>query len=170
MKIAAITAMALCAALALSSCQRQVDNGPTELSGRIFVFNYRVSIATYVVTLRKKAPIPDGSYAVAEFENPMGGDPLVVKEKIFPFWDKITLQSPAIHCVRKDRPYSVSISLVDADGKTIQSIKTSVTSDVDQTMLAAKPLIIGPFYNRNPEVFKPDGSADFSPETGCPVS
>lgn len=84
------------ALLALGGCQRQDSDGPTELNGRHFVFNYRVSTATYLVNLALKAPIPDGSFAIAEFENPMGGDPLVVREKIFPLWDKITLQSPAV--------------------------------------------------------------------------
>src|ERR1700712_2155860 len=94
--------------IALTACQRKSDDGPTELNGRHFVFNYRVSTAVYLVNLAKKGTIPDGSFAIAEFENPLGGDPIVVKEKIFPFWDKITLESPDIHCVHKDRPYAVS--------------------------------------------------------------
>jgi hypothetical protein len=165
-----IITTALAVGLALGGCQRQADDGPTELSGRIFVFNYRVSAASYMIVLKKKSPIPEGSFAVAEFENPMGGDPIVVREKIFPFWDKITLESPDIHCVRKDRPYSVSITLVDASGKTIQTIKTQVKSDLDQSVLAAKPLVLGPAYTENPDVFKADGSTDFSPDTACPAA
>lgn len=163
--------VALAAGLALAGlggCQRQNDGGLTELDGRHFVFNYRVSTATYLVNLARRKPIPDGSYAIAEFENPMGGDPLVVKEKIFPFWDRITLQSEPVHCVRKDRPYGVTIRLVDAGDKTLQTIRTEVTSDVDQSVLAAKPLVVGPVYTVNPELVKPDGSIDFSPEK-CPA-
>ncbi|MBO9097975.1 MULTISPECIES: hypothetical protein [unclassified Rhizobium] len=156
------------ALLALGGCQRQDSDGPTELNGRHFVFNYRVSTATYLVNLALKAPIPDGSFAIAEFENPMGGDPLVVREKIFPLWDKITLQSPAVHCVRKDRPYAVNIRLVDGDGKTFQTIKTQVISDVDQSVLTARPLVVGPGYTVNPDLVRPDGSIDFSPEK-CPT-
>ncbi|PZM16956.1 hypothetical protein [Rhizobium tubonense] len=170
MKARMITTITLAATLALAGCQRQADDGPTELSGRLFVFNYRVSAASYMIVLKKKAPIPEGSFAVAEFENPMGGDPIIVKEKIFPFWDKITLESPDIHCVRKDRPYSVSITLVDASGKTIQTIKTQVKSDLDQSVLAAKPLVVGPVYTKNPDVFKSDGTADFSPDAACPAA
>ena len=48
------------AGLTLSGCQRKDDQGPTELTGRIFVFNYRVASATYMITLKKIAPIPDG--------------------------------------------------------------------------------------------------------------
>lgn len=157
------------ALIALAGCQRQSDGGPTELDGRHFVFNYRVSTATYLINLARKQPIPEGSFAIAEFENPLGGAPLVVKEKIFPLWDRITLQSPPVHCVHKDRPYAVTIRLVDADDRTIQTIKTVVISDVDQSVLAAKPLVVGPVYTVNPELLKPDGSIDFSPEK-CPAS
>ncbi|WP_423228363.1 hypothetical protein [Rhizobium tumorigenes] len=156
------------ALLAVGGCQRQDADGPTELNGRHFIFNYRVSTATYLVNLALKADIPEGSFAIAEFENPMGGDPLVVREKIFPLWDKITLQSPPVHCVRKDRPYAVNIRLVDGDDKTFQTIKTQVTSDVDQSILTAKPLVVGPGYTVNPDLVRPDGSIDFSPEK-CPA-
>lgn len=156
------------ALIALPGCQRKSDDGPTELNGRHFVFNYRVSTAVYLVNLAKKGTIPEGSFAIAEFENPLGGDPLVVREKIFPFWNQITLQSPPVHCVQKDRPYAVSIRLVDAGDKTIQTIKTVVTSDVDQSVLAAKPLVVGPVYTVNPALQTPNGSIDFSPEK-CPA-
>jgi hypothetical protein len=35
-------------------------------------------------------------------------------------------------------------------------------------VLAAKPLVVGPVYTVNPELVKPDGSIDFSPEK-CPA-
>jgi len=166
-----IAALALAALAALGGCQRQADNRPTELSGRFVVFNYRISQASFLVTLRKTAPIPDGTVAIAEFDNPMGGDPVVVREKIFAFWDKISLQTPALHCVRKDRPYAVTVRLEDTAGKTIQSLKTEVKADMDQsTALAAKPLIVGPLYTENPDVFKPGEKPDFSPEPACPAA
>ena len=163
-------ALVLAAGMLLAACQRDTSDGPTELSGHLFVFNYRVASATYMITLKKTAPIAEGTVAVAAFENPMGGDPLVLRQKIFPFWDKITLESPEVHCVRKDRPYGVTITLVDAGGKTIQTIATKVTSSFDQSILPAKPLVVGPVYTPNPEVFKADGSVDFSPEPACPAA
>ncbi len=170
-KIILMTAIgaAVAAGLALSGCQRKDDQGPTELTGRIFVFNYRVASATYMITLKKIAPIPDGTTAVAEFENPAGGDPLVIHEKIYPFWDKITLESPDLRCVRKDHPYSVSIKLVDASNKTLQTLKTEVKSDLDQTVLPTKPLVVGPAYAANPDVFKADGSVDYGHDNACPA-
>jgi hypothetical protein len=99
----------------------------------------------------------------------MGGDPLVTKEKIYSFWTKITLESPDVYCIRKDKPYTVNIRLVDADGKTLQSLKTTVTSNLDQTILPSKPLVVGPDYTKNPDVFKADGSVDYG-TTACPAS
>lgn len=169
MTVSRITPLAMALLLALSGCQRQAENTPTELSGRFVVFNYRVSQASFLVTLRKTAPIADGTMAIAEFDNPMGGDPIVVKEKIFAFWDKISLQTPALHCVQKDHPYAVAVRLEDAGGKTIQSLKTEVKSDMDQSaVLAAKPLVVGPLYTENPDIVKEDGKPDFSPEHVCP--
>lgn len=162
-----VGAGALVCAIALIGCQREETSGPTELTGRIFVFNYRLSTATYLVTLKKVADIPDGTTAIAEFEDPMGGAALTIREKIFPFWQKITLESPNLHCVVKDRPYSVAIRLVGPDGKTLQTITTSVTSDLDQTALAAKPLVVGPGYERNPDVSPAYGKADYSPDPRC---
>ncbi|MEX2691135.1 hypothetical protein [Rhizobium mongolense] len=168
MKIKVITALALSAAL-LAGCQREMEK-LVEVSGHIFVFNYRVASATYLVTLKKTAAIPDGAVAIAEFENPAGGDPIVLTEKIYPAWDKITLQSPKVHCIRKDRPYSVKIRLVDAEGATLQELKTQLVSDVDQSILPSKPLVVGPLYTQNPDVFKPDGTTDFSNTDKCPAA
>ncbi|MGV8939295.1 MAG: hypothetical protein ACOH2J_19420 [Allorhizobium sp.] len=53
------------------------------------------------------------------------------------------------------------------NGAVIQALETTLTSNIDQTVMPAKPLVVGPFYTKNPHVFKADGSTDFSPETGC---
>lgn len=95
--------MAAVAGLMLSACQRQAEN-LVEVTGHLFVFNYRVASATYLLTLKKTGPIPDGSVIIAEFENPEGGDPLVLNQKIYPIDDKIALQSEKLHCVRKGPP------------------------------------------------------------------
>ena len=156
------------AMLLLSACQRETEK-LVEVSGHIFVFNYRVASATYLVTLQKTGAIPQGAVAVAEFEDPAGGAPIVINEKIFPAWTKITLQSPNVHCVRKDRPYEVAIRIVDADRKVLQELHTQLISDVDQSVLPEKPLVVGPGYDKNPEVFKPDGSADYGQTQACPA-
>ncbi len=152
----------------IGGCQRETGEKLVELSGRIFVFNYRVATATYLVTLRKTAPIPEGSIAEARFENPRGGETLMTREKIFAIDDRITLESPHLHCVVKNRPYAVTIRIVDRSGNLLQEIGTSITSDLDQTVLPSKPWVIGPGYEPNPEVFKADGTADLRNADDCP--
>ncbi|KQV43378.1 MULTISPECIES: hypothetical protein [unclassified Rhizobium] len=150
--------------LALSACQRETSDEPLQLSGKIFVFNYRLAYATYMVTLNKKEPVPEGSVVVATFENPAGGEPLLLERKVFTKQEKIVLESPDVTCVRKQKPYAVTIELKGPDGDLLQTVKTTVTSTLDQDVLPAKPLVIGPAYDKNPEVFK-DGKAPAHFET-----
>lgn len=155
--------------LCLAGCQREAaDDHVAELSGKLFVFNYRVAQATYLVTLRRLRPLPEGGVVEASFEDPRGGPPLTVQQRLFPVMEKIVLESPPVHCVKKGKPYGVAIRLLDRQGDELQTIETTIASNVDQDVLPAKPLSLGPAYDRNPEVFKLDGSTDFSPEN-CPT-
>lgn len=169
MKRATALVIVALTALLISGCQRETDGKLVEVAGRLFVFNYRVATAYYEITLRKTAALVEGSVAEASFEDPRAGGALVVRQPVFAANDRIVLQSPMIHCVVKDRAYAVVIRLLGPDGKILQTIETTVTSDVDQTVLPAKPLVVGPGYAPNPDVFKPDGTRDFSGETGCPA-
>ena len=104
-----------------------------EISGKLFVFNYRVATATYLVNLKPRQPVGEGETAVATFEDPSGGDPIVVRRKIWPKADKTTIESPPLRCVVKDRPYAVSIAIEGPDGSVMQTIKTTMMSSEDQS-------------------------------------
>ncbi|WP_313591491.1 hypothetical protein [Agrobacterium cavarae] len=155
--------------IALAGCKREEQRDVAKISGRMFVFNYRVAVATYLVTLQTQVPIEEGSVIEAEFENPRGGEALTVSERLFPKNSKIVLQSPPVECVRQDRPYKVTIRLRAPDGHVMQTLETKVTSDTDQSLLPAKPLVVGPLYTPNPEVFRSDGTTDMKPVQNCPV-
>jgi hypothetical protein len=152
----------------LPACQREDVNEPLKLSGKVFIFNYRVAQATYVVTLARNGPLPDESFAVTTFENPAGGAPIETRTKIFPFWDKVALESPPVHCIVKGKPYSIAIRIVDKDDNLLQAIDSTLTSTLDQTIMPGKPLVIGPIYTPNPEVFHADGTRDYAQEADCP--
>jgi hypothetical protein len=136
----------------IGGCREQGADGYVALSGKVFIFNYRIAEATYVVTLTKTKPFADGAMAVASFENPAGGAPLIVHQKIWPNSEKIVLESPALTCVRKDRPYAITISLLEPSGAELQRIDTTLTSSLDQDVLPDKPLVVGPVYTPNPEL------------------
>jgi hypothetical protein len=159
---------ALIAAITLGACR---DTGKDQLfaiSGKLFEFNYRLAIATYVITLKPLRPMVDGQVAVVSFQNPAGGDPLIVNQKIWPKLPHITLTSPPLTCVVKDKPYSVSIRIKDANGALLQSIDTTMTSSEDQTMLPDRPLVIGPVYELNPDLAgHPDGKLPGAQKPDC---
>ena len=160
---------ALAVTLATTGCQRETGPDPLKLTGKMFVFNYRLAYATYMVTLSKTEPVPDGSIVVARFENPAGGDALTLERKLFPKLEKVVLESPDVTCVKKDRPYAVTIEVKGPEGQSLQKLETTVTSDVDQDIMPAKALVEGPAYDKNPEVFR-DGKAPEHFETAkCPV-
>lgn len=155
--------------LLLVACQREEGKTLVEVGGHVFIFNYRLSTAVYEIALRKVGDIPEGSVVTAEYENPAGGEPLTTSSKIFPFWRQIALESPPLRCVVKDRPYKVTIRILGPDRRELQMLETSVTSSLDQSILAARPLVTGPAYDKNPEVYKPDGTVDYSPDPDCPA-
>lgn len=152
-------ALAGLALLALAGCRDSGGEGEHfELSGRLFVFNYRVATVRYMVTLRPLKPAGEGEVAVASFENPAGGQAIAVRQKIWPLSEKVTIESPPLECVVKDRPYKVSIVIEGAKGEQMQLIETTMVSSQDQSMVPDKPLVVGPFYDPNPEVKgHPDG-------------
>lgn len=139
--------------LALAGCR---DTGGEaehfEISGKLVVFNYRVAEATYLVTLKPLQPPAEGQTAVASFEDPAGGDSIVVRQRIWPKLDKVTLESPPLHCVTKGKPYSVSIAIEASDGATLQTLTTTITSSENQDRLPDAPLVVGPAYTPNPEL------------------
>lgn len=160
---------ALALTLLVSGCQREEATELFAPSGKVFVFNYRLSYAAYMLTFAKVADVPPGARVVAMFENPEGGPPLSMERALFAAQDKLVIESPPVYCVRKDRPYLVKIAMTGSDGKVLQSYETTVISTLDQSILPAKPMVVGPGYQMNPEVYGPDGKADYKGRTDCPA-
>ena len=69
---------------------------------------------------------------MASFEDPAGGEAIVVRKKIWPNMAKTTIESPPLRCVVKDRPYKVSITIEGPDGAVMQTIETTMASSEDQ--------------------------------------
>lgn len=166
-----IVTLAAAAAMALvgAGCQRETGPDPLKLTGKMFVFNYRLAYATYMVTLAKIEQVPEGSTVVARFENPAGGDALVLERKLFPKLEKVVLESPDVTCVKKDRPYSVTIEVKGPAGQSLQKLETTVVSDIDQDIMPAKALVEGPAYDKNPEVFRGGKAPEHFETAACPT-
>jgi hypothetical protein len=166
-----IVTLFLAGLLALGACRESGEEGEYfETAGKLFVFNYRIATATYLVNLKPLKPVGDGETAVVTFENPAGGAPIVVRQKIWPMLDKTTIESPPLRCVVKDRPYAVTIEIVGPDGTMLQTIKTTMTSSEDQSILPDRPLVVGPAYTPNPDLAgRPGGKLDVTNEADCPA-
>ena len=166
-----VVGAALIAATALGACRdtgKESEGRLFEISGKIFVFNYRLARATYVVTLRPLQPMGEGQVAVASFQNPAGGAPLVVEQKVWPKLDKVSLESPALTCVVKNKPYAIAISIKGADGAILQKIDTTLMSTEDQSILPDRPLVMDQLYTANPDLAgHPDGKLPGEPKPDC---
>lgn len=147
----ALVLLNLIAILVLSGCRDPGEGDYLNVSGKIFVFNYRIAQATYLLTLSKVRPLPDDSMLETTFENPAGGDPFIVQQKIWPTMTKVTVESPPVKCVKANREYKVSMRVMDAKGATLQTIERKMISDTDQSVMPEKPLVVGPFYDANPD-------------------
>lgn len=156
--------------LALAACRESGGEGEWfAVKGRLFEFNYRLGIATYVVTLDALKPFGEGNVAVVHFEDPAGGPPLQLRQKLWPKLRHQTLTSPPLACVVRDRPYAVDIRIEDAGGTLMQRIDLTMTSNLDQSILPDRPLVIGPVYELNPDmVGHPDGKLGVEPDRACP--
>jgi len=166
-----VVGAALIAAAALGACRdtgKESEGKLFEISGKIFVFNYRLARATYVVTLRPLQPMGEGQVAVASFQNPAGGAPLVVEQKVWPKLDKVSLESPALTCIVKNKPYAIAISIKGADGAVLQKIDTTLMSTEDQSILPDRPLVMDQLYTPNPDLAgHPDGKLPGEPKPDC---
>lgn len=163
-----LAGLALLGALALAGCRDSGGEGNYfEISGKLFSFNYRVATAVYIITLRPLQPMREGQVAVATLENPAGGAPIVVEQKVWPKMDKVTIESPPLECVVKDRPYAASIVIRGPAGEALQTFETTVTSSLDQSILPDRALVVGPVYELNPDVL-PNGRLPEGRKPDCP--
>jgi hypothetical protein len=140
--------LALAAVAVLAACS---DKGPyLDISGGGFIFNYRLSEAYAGFIAAPLRTLPEHSRIEATFENPAGGTPIVVSKDVTPDRREYSFSTDPLHGIKADKDYDVTVRLVAADGKTIETINKKFHSDVDQSVLADKPLTIGPGYTRNP--------------------
>jgi hypothetical protein len=140
-------ALACWAALLLAACSGSGDY--LAVAGGGFVFNYRIAEATYGVALKPMRELPADGVIEGTFENPAGGEPIVVREE-GPFNPtRIALQTPPLQGVVAKRPYKVSVVLTDGKGEVLQRIDKTYASELDQSALPGKPLAIGPGYQKN---------------------
>lgn len=144
-------AAALCVLLAaLPGCSREETGPYFDIQGGGFVFNYRIAEATAGIVAYPMRTLPEGGTFEATFPNPAGGAPFVVTEPVESWRKSYDFTTPPLTGVKANTDYLVSVRLLDASGKEIGKVERPLRSELDQAVLPAKPLTIGPGYTPNP--------------------
>jgi hypothetical protein len=142
----------LIAILLLSSAGCDDGKPTASFAGGGFVFNYRIGEAFYGVVINTEGRLPQEAIIQASFENPSGGQPILVKEKFRVGQRRYMLRSPALKGIKKDVPYKVVVQILDKpDGAVVHRLEHTFKSQVDQSMIPQGPLVIGPGYTLNPD-------------------
>src|SRR4029079_737096 len=88
----------------LSGCDN--PQGPeASFAGGGFVFNYRVGQAYYGVVVKTEGTLPQDAVIEGQFENPAGGNPVVVQVKAASDQRKYLLRTPPLQGVKKKRAF-----------------------------------------------------------------
>ncbi|MEZ5812139.1 MAG: hypothetical protein R3D45_12075 [Rhizobiaceae bacterium] len=120
--------------------------------GRGFLFNYRVADVTYGFTAIVIRPLPVGSVIEADFEDPQGGPPVTVRQRVGTDTVRYGFQSPPVRGVEAGKPYRVTLRVFDREEKERLWTDTfTVTSQISDTVVPDEPLTIGPGYALNPD-------------------
>ena len=146
----AVKWLAFAAVLALAACS---EKGPyLDISGGGFVFNYRLSEAYAGFIAAPLRTLPEHARIEATFENPSGGPPIVLSKDVTPGRKEYSFTTDALNGIKANKDYDVTVRLIGADGKAIETIDKKFHSDLDQSVLADKPLTVGPGYTPNPDL------------------
>lgn len=127
------------------------DKPPIEILGGGFILNYRIADTYYGFTAHVTRPLASGSIIEASFEDPAGGPPFVVRERVSPMTDRYAMRSPSLFELEAGRPYAVAIRVLDREGtEEIWSETVTYASRVGGDAVPRRALTVGPGYHRNP--------------------
>jgi hypothetical protein len=136
------------ALVALAGCS---DESPyVVVSGGGILFNYRIAEATAGIVAEVARTLPEGGAIEASFENPAGGEPFVERKPVTEDRRRFSFVTPPLTGITANTDYAVVVRVLDAEGRELQRVETKVHSDLDQSILPAAPLTVGPGYARNP--------------------
>ena len=142
---------------ALAGCSKEETGPYLELRGGGFIFNYRIAEATMGLVAAPLRTLPAGGTIEASFEDPAGGPAIVRSEKIDTGKESYEFVTPPLKGIVADKEYEVVVRVLGADGKEVDRLEKGFHSQLDQSTLPEKPLVIGPVYTPNPELPPPGG-------------
>ncbi len=149
------TALLLISLLALAGCGEDESKPYLAFVGGGFVYNYRIGEAFYGFVARPERTLPEGSVIEARFENPSGNE-IVVTQPAKAGQFQYSFQTPPLKGIKAGHDYQVELRVLDPKTKgTYATYSKTFRTDVDQSTLPDKPLVLGPTYTPNPEATIP---------------
>lgn len=143
---------ALAFALLLAGCGEDPNAPYLSFAGGGFVFNYRNAEAFYGFVAKPLRTLPEGGVIEAQFEVPGSAEPAIVTEKVVKGQVQYTFKSPNLTGIQAKHDYKAVMRLLDAQGKEIARYEQNFHTDVDQSTLPNQPLVVGPGYEKNPDL------------------
>lgn len=138
--------------LLLAGCGEDPNAPYLSFAGGGFVFNYRNAEAFYGFVAKPLRTLPEGGMIEAQFEVPGRPDPAIDQEKVAQGQVQYSFQSPNLTGIEPKRDYKAVMRLMDAEGKEVARYERNFHTDVDQSTLPNQPLVVGPGYQKNPEL------------------
>lgn len=136
----------------LTSCADDSDKPYLEFAGGGFIYNYRLATADYGFVVRRVRKIPQGTIIEAEFENPSGGAPILLRQTAQLTRLSYKFETPPVTGIKAGRDYQVEVRLIDpGNNEVFARYSKSFHAEVDQDILPEKPPVVGPGYQPNPE-------------------
>ena len=136
---------------ALAGCKEDQNAPYLEFAGGGFIFNYRNAEAFYGFVAKPVRSLPEGSVIEAQFEVPHSPTPYIVTQDVKPGVLQFTFRTEDLRGIEKDRPYKAVMRLLASpSGPEIARYERTFKSDVAQSGLPDRPLVIGPGYQANP--------------------
>jgi hypothetical protein len=144
--------VALVFAITLSACGEDASSPYLDFAGGGFIFNYRNAEAFYGFVAKPLRRLPEGAVIEARFDMPGKVEPFVTSEKVVPGQMQYSFKTPFLTGIEKDHEYKAVMRLLDSSGKELARYERSFHTDVDQSTLPSKPLVVGPGYQTNPDL------------------
>lgn len=122
-----------------------------EFAGGGFIFNYRTANHYYGFVVRQVRPLPEGARLKVTFEVP-GGKTETQEEPAVAGRLQYKFQTGDLEGIEAGHPYEATLQVLEGGtGKELFRLSHSFKTDVDQSKLPNKPLVVGPGYEKAPE-------------------
>lgn len=145
--IALVSLVVLGAALIPAADSSSANKPYLTVKGEGFVFNYRNADAFMLFHVVPQKPIPTDSLLEVYFEDPAGGDDILVSERVGSHIKNFGIRSPNLTEIKADQPYQVRLKLYQhGSNRFMWDHAFTIQSDISRKSMPEKSERMGPSY------------------------